>query len=141
MHLVNVSTQLTYLKYHTETSAKTQLVLTHITLFYKLHHPLRHGPFIIQHDLKQQHINVYLADYAVHDERSIGSLFCKGQKVRVLITGYECHDLKGQLNDDEGHIVPNGSDNVRSPIYNDDRLRTIIGFYIVLITDEIVWLW
>ena len=37
-----------------------------------------------------------------------------------------------RLNDNEGHIVSYGSDDVRYPITMTD--------YIVLITDEIVWL-
>ena len=45
-----------------------------------------------------------------------------------------------RLNDDKGHIVPNGSDDVRHPITIDDRLHAIICFCIVLTTDEIVWL-
>ena len=31
-------------KYCPETSAEAQLILTHVSLFYKLHHPLPHGP-------------------------------------------------------------------------------------------------
>ena len=30
-------------KYYPKTFAKTQLILTHVLLFYRLHHPLPHG--------------------------------------------------------------------------------------------------
>ena len=43
-----------------------------------------------------------------------------------------------KLNDDEGHIVPNGSDDVICLITMTDYSQ--LFFCIVLITNEIVWL-
>ena len=43
-----------------------------------------------------------------------------------------------RLNDDEGHIVPNGSDDIKRPMTMTDYAQLFV--FIVLITDEIVWL-
>ena len=50
----------------------------------------------------------------------------------MLITGYEYYDPEGY----DGHICTNG----RVMSDDDDRLRSIICFCVVLITDEIIWL-
>ena len=43
-----------------------------------------------------------------------------------------------RLNDDEGHIVPNGSDDVKYPMMMTDYMQFFV--FIILITDVIAWL-
>ena len=109
-------------EYCPETSAEAQLLLTRVTLFYKLCHPLPHGPFFNSKRSVTKHINVYLVNYAIRGKRSIGSLFCKDRKSVRWLPVMNAMASK----DNEGHIVPNGTDDVRCPIMMTDYAQLFI---------------